>query len=90
MPDQLGGGRTVRRLGVFEVPGQCLNDFGVKRCALGRDQRRTFLAAKIIVHHHAMVSIRDDQVDARLLVVSGKQQMRIWNDDGIRKTMMWD
>ncbi len=84
--EQLGGGGGPRGLGVGNVPGQCFDDFGIERRTLWRDQRRTLRAVEIIRHHHAMVAIRNDEIGARPLIVSGEQQMRVGNCDGIRVT----
>ena len=75
MTDHLGSSRGPRGLGIGNVPGQCLDDFGIERRALWRDKRRTLLAVEVIRHHHTMIAIRNDEVGARPLIVSGKQQM---------------
>ena len=72
MTDHLGCGGGSRGLGVLNVSGQCFDDFGIERRTLGRDQRWTLIAMEVIRHHHAMVVIRNDQVGARTLIVSGK------------------
>ena len=61
MPDHLGSGCSPR-LGVCSMSAQRLDDFGIERRALRRDQHRALLAAEVIVHDHAVFVVRNDQV----------------------------
>ena len=55
--------------------------------AIGRRQRGALLALEVIVQDQFVVVLGKDQVDAGPLEVAVEQQMRVGNDDRIRRRM---
>ena len=87
-PTTLAARRVPAGLGVLNVPGQCVDEFGIERRSLRRDQRRTLVAVEVIRHHHAMEVVQMIRSEPDRWIVSGKQQMRVRNCDcigGLRK-----
>lgn len=76
-------------LGIFDMAAgqRADNVAGEMRAALGRGQCCALLALEVIVQNQLVVAIREDQVDARALVVAAEQQMDIGNDNGVRRSV---
>ena len=55
--------------------------------AVGRGQRGALLALEVIVQDQFVVVVGEDQIDAGPLEVSVEQQMRVGDDDGVRRNV---
>ncbi len=88
MPDNLvDAGAAIRRLGIFDMAGQRLDDIAGEMGAIGRRQRRALLALEVIVQDQLLIVSRKDQIDAGPREVAVEKQMRIRNDDRICRCM---
>ena len=87
MADHLGDAGAAVGLRELDVAGQRIDDVAGEMGAIGRGQRRALLALEIVVQHQLAVVLGEDEVDARALEVAGEQQMRVGNDDRVRRRM---
>ena len=83
--DHLAGARAAVRLCVFGVAGQRADDIAGEVRAIGRRQRRALLALEVILQDQFVVVPGKDQVDAGPLEVAVEQQLRVRDDDRVRR-----
>ena len=70
---------------IFDVAGQRVDDVAGEMGAVGRRQRGALLALEVILHDQFVVVPGQDQVDAGPLEVAVEQQIRVRDDDGVRR-----
>ena len=85
MADHLAGARAAVRLRIFGVAGQRADDIAGEVRAIGRRQRRALLALEVIMQDQLVVVPGKDQVDAGPLEVAIEKQLRVRDDDGVRR-----
>ena len=86
MADDLGGIRGSR-LGVPNMPRQRVDNIAGEMGAVGRRQRSALLALEVIRHDQFVVVLGKDQVKAGSLEISVEQQLRIGDDNRIRRSV---
>ncbi len=85
MADHLAGARAAVRLSIFGVAGERADDIAGEVRAIGRRQRRALLALEVIMQDQFVVVPGKDQVDAGPLEISVEKQLRVRDDDGVRR-----
>ena len=85
--DLAGAGAAVRRLRVFDVAGQRVDKITGKMGAVGRGQRRALLALEVIMQDQFLIVLGKDQIDAGPLEISVEKQMRVRDDDRVRRSV---
>ena len=85
MADHLAGAGAAVGLRIFDMAGQRVDDVAGEMGAIGRRQRGALLALEVIVQDQFVVVLGKDQVDAGPLEVAVEQQMRVRDDDGVRR-----
>ena len=70
-----------------DMAGQRVDDVAGQMRAVGRGDRRALLALEVIVQDEFVVVPGQDQVDAGALEIAIEQELRIGNDDRIRRRM---
>ena len=85
MADDLGGIRRSSSLGVLTMPCQRVDKIAGEMGAIGRRQRGAILALEVILQHQFVVALGKNEVDAGALEISVEQQLRIRNDNGVRR-----
>ena len=87
MADDLAGARAAVGLRVLTCAGQRVDDVAGEMGAIGRRQRGALLALEVIVQDQFVVVLGKDQVDAGPLEVAAEKQMRVRDDDGVRRSV---
>ena len=86
-PITWAGARAAVGLRVFGVAGQRVDEIAGEMRAIGRRQRRALLALEVIVQDQFVVVAGKDEVDAGPLEIAVEEQLRVRNDDGVRRRM---
>ena len=71
-------------LRVVDLAGERPDGLAGEVCAIRGGQRGSVLAAEIVARHEFVAVLRQHQVEAGPLVVAGKQQMGVRNDNSVR------
>lgn len=81
--DHLGHAGAAVGLRELGVSGQRIDDVAGEMRTVGRSQRRSLLALEIVVQDNFTAVAGNNEVDARALIVAGKEQMRIRNYNSV-------
>ena len=87
MADDLAGAGTAIGLRIFDVTGQRVDEIAGEMGAIGRGQRRALLALEVIMQDQFLVVLGKNEIDAGPLELSAEKQMRVGNDDRIRRSV---
>ncbi|KAF0188037.1 MAG: hypothetical protein FD165_2869 [Gammaproteobacteria bacterium] len=71
-------------LRVVDLTGERLDGLAGQVCTIGGGQGGPVLAAEVLARHEFLAVFRQHQIQARALVVAGKQQMGVRNDNRVR------
>ncbi len=85
MADHGGDAGAAVGLGIFDMAGQRVDEVAGEVGAVGRRQRGALLALEVILQDQFVVVLGQDQVDAGSLEIPVEQQMRIRDDNGVRR-----
>ena len=85
--DHLADARAAIGLRELSMAGQRVDDIAGEMGAIGRGQRGALLALEVVMQHEFVVVLGQDQIDAGPLEVAVEQQMRIRDDNGVRRRM---
>ena len=85
MTDHLAGAGAAIGLRILDMAGQRVDDVAGEMGAIGRRQRDALFALEVILHDPFVVVPGEDQVDAGPLEVAVEQQIRVRDDDGVRR-----
>ena len=77
MADDLRAVGSDCGLSVLDVTYERIDDIAGELRPIGRGQRSPFLASEIIMHDQFVAVFREDEINARALVIPGEQQMRV-------------
>ena len=72
---------------VLDIAGERVDEVAGQMRAVGRGQRLVLLALEVVMQDELAVVAGQDQVDARALEIGVEQEMRVGNDDRIRRRM---
>ena len=85
MTDHLAGAGAAIGLRILDMAGQRVDDVAGEMGAIGRRQRDALFALEVILHDPFVVVPGEDQVDAGPPEVAVEQQIRVRDDDGVRR-----
>jgi hypothetical protein len=74
-------------LRVFDVARQCVDNITCETRAVGRGQRHALLALEVIMQDQFLGVLGKDQIDAGTLEFSVEKQVRIRNDNRVRRNV---
>ena len=87
MADDLRGAGAAVGLRHLDMAGERIDDLAGEIGAIGRGQRRVLLALEIIGEPQLVIILADDEVGAGALEVAAEQQLRVVDDDRIRRCL---
>jgi hypothetical protein len=85
--DDMTCGGSGAGLAVLNMAGERVDEIAGQMRAIRRGQRRALLALEVIVKHEFGVVLGQDQVDAGPFEVRVEKQMRVGNDDRVRRNL---
>ncbi len=87
MADDLGGIRRASCLGVLNMPCQRVDNIAGEMRTIGRRKRGALLASEVILQDQFVVVLGNNQVDAGSPKISIQKQIRVGDDNRIRRSV---
>ena len=87
MADDLAAARIAAGLRILNLAGQRVDDIAGEMSAVGRGQRRVLLALEVIMQDEFAAVAGKNEIDTGTLELCAEQQMRVGNDNGVRRNV---
>jgi hypothetical protein len=87
MADDLARARIAAGLRILNLTGKRIDEIPGEMGAIGRCQRRMFLALEVIVQNEFAAVAGENEINTCALELTAKQQLSVGNNNGIRRNV---